>query len=161
MTGLGENEPKQVISMYKNLPLLRKPGALVINVSMYRLEQMINPMINDSVSFLNILDSSGELIFEASQTGEDNRAKEGKVLTMLQSEQLGWTFESGLRAGQLYAWVSVVSYIWVVIGFVTVVLAVIYIVYISRRNYQPIKAMMNRIESIQLNMPQAARMNYP
>ena len=76
---------------------------------------------------------------------------------MLQSEQLGWTFESGLRAGQLYAWVSVVSYIWVVIGFVTVVLAVIYIVYISRRNYQPIKAMMNRIESIQLNMPQAAK----
>lgn len=52
---------------------------------------------------------------------------------------------------------SVVSYIWVVIGFVTVVLAVIYIVYISRRNYQPIKAMMNRIESIQLNMPQAAK----
>lgn len=38
---------------------------------------------------MNILDSSGELIFEASQTGEDNRAKEGKVLTMLQSEQLG------------------------------------------------------------------------
>ncbi|MGC6586372.1 helix-turn-helix domain-containing protein [Paenibacillus sp. Dod16] len=158
MTGLGENEPKQVISMYKNLPLpFGSQGLLVINVSMYRLEQMINPMINDSVSFLNILDSSGELIFEASQTGEDNRAKEGKVLTMLQSEQLGWTFESGLRAGQLYAWVSVVSYIWVVIGFVTVVLAVIYIVYISRRNYQPIKAMMNRIESIQLNMPQAAK----
>ncbi|MHA2854320.1 helix-turn-helix domain-containing protein [Paenibacillus lautus] len=158
MTGLGENEPKQVISMYKNLPLpFGSQGLLVINVSMYRVEQMINPMINDSVSFLNILDSSGDLIFEASQIGEDKRAKEGKVLTRLQSDQLGWTFESGLRVGQLYAWVSVVSYIWIVIGFVTVVLAVIYIVYVTKRNYQPIKAMMNRIESIQLNMPQAAK----
>ena len=52
MTGLGENEPKQVISMYKNLPLpFGSQGLLVINVSMYRVEQMINPMINDSVSF--------------------------------------------------------------------------------------------------------------
>ncbi|GIO92531.1 helix-turn-helix domain-containing protein [Paenibacillus lactis] len=158
MTGLGENKPKQVISMHKNLPLpFGTQGLLVINVGIYRVEQMINPMINDSVSFLNILDSGGELIFEASRMGGDNRAKEGKVLTTLQSDQLGWTFESGLRAGQLYAWVSVVSYIWIVIGFVTVVLAIIYIVYITRRNYQPIKALMNRVESIQLSMPQAAK----
>ena len=105
---------------------------------------------------MNILDSSGDLIFEASLMGEDKRAKEGKVLTRLQSDQLGWTLKAVSGSGSSMP-ASVVSYIWIVIGFVTVVLAVIYIVYVTRRNYQPIKAMMNRIESIQLSMPQAAK----
>ncbi|NMO96691.1 helix-turn-helix domain-containing protein [Paenibacillus lemnae] len=156
---LRPSEPaKQVISMYKSLPLpFGSQGLLVINVDTYRVEQMIAPMINDSVSFLNVIGPNGTKIFGASRLGEDNRGKEGKVLTTLTSRQLGWTLESGLRSGQLYAWVSVVSYIWIVIGVVTVVLAIVYIIYITRRNYQPIKAMMNRIESIQLSMPQAAK----
>ena len=81
MTGLGRTNRSRSSPCTKFAAPFGSQGSLVINVSMYRLEQMINPMINDSVSFLNILDSSGELIFEASQTGEDNRAKEGKVLT--------------------------------------------------------------------------------
>ncbi|MFE0555190.1 hypothetical protein ACFW1P_04540 [Paenibacillus sp. NPDC058910] len=72
MTGLGENEPKQVISMYKNLPLpFGSQGLLVINVSLYQLEQMINLIINDSVSFLEIPDSSVRRYRHSGMVGAD------------------------------------------------------------------------------------------
>ncbi|WP_256720462.1 MULTISPECIES: hypothetical protein [Paenibacillus] len=76
MTGLGENEPKQVVSMYKNLPLpFGSQGLLVINVRLYRLEQMINLIINDSVSFLKILDSSVRRYRHSGMVGADRKSQ--------------------------------------------------------------------------------------
>ncbi|MGG3505781.1 hypothetical protein ABES58_09890 [Paenibacillus lautus] len=76
MTGLGENEPKQVVSMYKNLPLpFGSQGLLVINVRLYRLEQMINLIINDSVSFLKIMDSSVRRYRHSGMAGADRKSQ--------------------------------------------------------------------------------------
>lgn len=149
---VGSTAQIRVISMYKRLPLpFGSQGMLVINVSMYPLEQIVNAMTNDSISFLIIKDEAGEPIFEAHKAeGAGGTASGGKELTTLRSDRLGWTFESGIRTGQLYAWVSVISYVWIAIGILTVLLAVVYIVYITRKNYRPIQLVMNRLQSIQL-----------
>ncbi|QYR20326.1 AraC family transcriptional regulator [Paenibacillus sp. sptzw28] len=147
------DQPTQVISMYKRLPLpFGSQGMIVINVSMHALERNVDQMTNSVESFLQIFDNNGKLIYRAHSNGGEPEQQSGKVLTTLHSPELGWTFESGIKAGQLFAWVSVISYVWIVIGILTVVCAVIYIIYITRRNYEPIKVMMNRIQSMQLRI---------
>lgn len=146
-----END-RRVISMYKREPLpFGTEGFVVINVNMYAVERMIRSMNNDELSFLNIRDDAGSLLISTlPPTLNDEGQEDGKVLNRIRSDLLGWTFESGIAAGQLFVWVSVISYVWIVIGLLTVVFAIFYIIYITRKNYKPIRVMMNRIESIQL-----------
>ncbi|WP_029192842.1 helix-turn-helix domain-containing protein [Paenibacillus harenae] len=141
---------KRVISIFKREPLpFGTDGLIVINVDMYAVEQMIRSMTNGDVSFVDVRDASGTLLF-STRSEEDIKDSRGKLLNRVPLELTGWTFESGIAAGQLFVWVSVISYVWVVIGLLTVVFAILYIIYITRKNYKPIRVMMNRIESIQL-----------
>ncbi|MHA6531291.1 helix-turn-helix domain-containing protein [Paenibacillus sp. BAC0078] len=137
----------RVISMYKRLPLpFGSEGMIVVNLSMYRLERMIADMTSGQVSFMQVVNDQGELVYAAHGEKE---IPQGSVLTRIHMDNIGWTFESGIRAGELFAWMSVVSYIWIIIGILTVILGTLYILYITRKNYRPIKAMMNRIQALQ------------
>lgn len=148
-------EPVSVITMYKQTPLpFGKDGILVINVDLYAVEQMIGSMTNQQVSFMRISDGANQRIYPA-DSGADN-AGGGNVLTTITSNSLGWTFESGIQAGQLLGWVSVVSYVWVIIAVLTFLVAIIYIIWVTRRNYKPIRLMMNRIGALQLRSSDGA-----
>jgi two-component system response regulator YesN len=55
---------QRIISMYKREPLpFGTEGLVVINVNMYAIEQMVRSMNNNEVSFLNVRDQNGELLF--------------------------------------------------------------------------------------------------
>ncbi|OKP79521.1 hypothetical protein A3842_12560 [Paenibacillus sp. P3E] len=137
----------QVISMYKQLPLpFGSEGVIVVNLSMYRIERMIDDMTNSKVSFMRVVNDQGQLVYTAHGEKE---ILSSSVLTRIPAGNVGWTFESGILAGELFAWMSVVSYIWIIIGVLTVVLGTLYILYITRKNYRPIQAMMNRIQALQ------------
>lgn len=143
------SDPKhEVITMYKRLPLpFGDQGLIVINVSVYAMKQMIASMFNPQVSFLDVQDAAGLPIYPSTASADEEH---GKILTTLHSDRLNWTFESGIRAGQLFAWVSVISYLWILIGIFVVGVSIVYIIYITRKNYKPIQVMMERIESLQL-----------
>lgn len=144
---------RRVISMYKQLPLpFGQEGVVVVSLSMYRLERMINDMVNSQVSFLRVVNDEGELIYTP-DLAEDSA--QTNVLTTMQIDSTGWTFESGIRAGELFAWMSVVSYVWIILGILTVVAGTVYILYITRKNYRPIKVMLSRIQELQLRQEPA------
>ncbi|MHA7964656.1 helix-turn-helix domain-containing protein [Paenibacillus sp. CAU 1782] len=145
-------EPQQrIISMYKREPLpFGTDGIVIINVNMYAVEQMLRTMINDEVSVLNVRDGNGELLFSTISGSAEADGKPPKVLNRVEVDLLGWTFESGIVTEQLFMWLSLVSYIWVGIGVLTVLFASLYIIYITRKNYKPIRVMMNRVESVSL-----------
>ncbi|WP_379159995.1 helix-turn-helix transcriptional regulator [Paenibacillus sp. sgz5001063] len=137
----------EVISMYKQLPLpFGSEGVIVVNLSMYRIERMIDEMTNSKVSFMRVVNDQGQLVYAAHG---DKEIPSSSVLTRIPAGNVGWTFESGILAGELFAWMSVVSYTWIIIGILTVVLGTLYILYITRKNYRPIQAMMNRIQALQ------------
>ncbi|WP_261305157.1 cache domain-containing protein [Paenibacillus andongensis] len=143
----GQN-PVQVISLTRSLPIpFGQDGLMVVNVSTYRLERLINDLISGNVSYLDVYDESGNQVFEFLGKGY---LKKGKVLTTIHAEHLNWTFQSGIQAGQLFSWVSLISYIWIVIGIATIIGAMVYLFYVTRRNYRPITMMMNRLQFLQL-----------
>ncbi|KQO17866.1 helix-turn-helix transcriptional regulator [Paenibacillus sp. Leaf72] len=146
---LESDKPEEVISMHKRLPLpFGEEGVLVINLGAYPIGRMIDDMTRSNVSFFHVTGKQGQTIFPKGNLGTGSIDEKGTVLTTLVSPKLGWTFSSGLRAGQLFAWVSVISYVWIIIGLATLLLAVLYIIYITRKNYKPIQVMMSRIQAL-------------
>ncbi|MFD2660624.1 AraC family transcriptional regulator [Paenibacillus thailandensis] len=138
--------PASVISIYKRTPIpFGKQGLTVLNVNMYALLRQVEQTINSGVSYLKITDSEGNVVYNSAPDATDAR-----IFNTVRSERARWTYESGILQGQLFGWVSVISYVWIVIGILIVVLAVVYIVYITRKNYKPIRLLMNRIEHVQL-----------
>lgn len=138
---------EKVISMNKWLPLpFGGEGLLVVSVRMYAIEQQIDSMTNDQLSFLRLWDDERNLLYVA----HGREGLKGHTLNRLRSEKSGWTFESGIQSGQLYAWVSLISYVWIGIGLLTIVGAIIGLLYITKRNYRPIQLILNRIQSMQL-----------
>ncbi|MEK4073354.1 helix-turn-helix domain-containing protein [Paenibacillus sp. FSL M7-0656] len=138
--------PSQVISMNKWLPLpWGGEGLLVITIRMYAVERQIDNMTNEKLSVLHVRDKSDNLIYTAHQM--DPSA--GEILNHVTADKLGLVFESGIQSGQLYSWVSLVSYVWIGIGLLTIVGAVAGLIYITRRNTRPIQLIMNRIQALQ------------
>lgn len=143
-------EPHQVVSLVRKLPIpFGSEGYIVVNVSVYRLERMVDSLTSGELSFVRIKDSSGIVVYDSSQPAGDTDTSL-RILSTIKAENLGWTFESGLRAGRLFAWISVISYVWFILGLVTISLGVLYIIYITKRNYRPIHQLMVRIQSLQL-----------
>ncbi|WP_249901600.1 helix-turn-helix domain-containing protein [Paenibacillus sp. PK3_47] len=139
----------RVLTINKNMPLpFGSEGVLVINIKMSGIEQIVDSMVNSQLSFLTILGSDGEVVYQAHSDSE--AARQGKPLNTLYLDRLGWTFSSGIKAGNLFGWVSVISYLWVAIALGTVICAIFYLVYVTRRNYKPIQVIMNRIEGHQI-----------
>jgi len=144
-----QRTPVQVLTVNKEMPLpFGSEGVLVINIKMSSIKQSVDSMINGKLSFLTISDQEGRVVYDAHSDNES--AIEGTKLNELSLERFGWTLTSGIKAGNLFGWVSVVSYVWVFIAILTVICAIIYIVYVTRRNYKPIQIIMNRIESQQI-----------
>ncbi|MGV7858515.1 hypothetical protein PJN33_29365, partial [Mycobacterium kansasii] len=83
---------------------------------MSSIEQSIDSMVNGQLSFMSILDRNGQVLYDAHSDREG--AVEGQELNTLSLERLGWTISSGIKKGNLYGWVSVVSYVWVAIAVV-------------------------------------------
>ncbi|WJM08562.1 helix-turn-helix domain-containing protein [Paenibacillus polymyxa] len=144
-----QRTPIRVLTVNKDMPLpFGSQGTLVINIKMSSIEQSVDSMVNGQLSFLTITDRDGKVVYNAHSDQEGSI--DGQELNRLPLERLGWTISSGIKAGNLFGWVSVISYVWVIIAIVTVICAIVYIVYITRRNYKPIQIIMNRIESHQI-----------
>ncbi|NOU79107.1 helix-turn-helix domain-containing protein [Paenibacillus sp. LMG 31459] len=146
---LVQRTPIRVLTINKAMPLpFGSEGVLVINIKMSGIEQLVDSMVNQQLSFMTILDSGGNIVYQAHSDSEG--AAGGKQLNTLYLERNGWTFSSGIKAGNLFSWVSVISYLWVAIAIGTVICAILYLVYVTRRNYKPIQVIMNRIEGHQI-----------
>ncbi|MDQ1909651.1 helix-turn-helix domain-containing protein [Paenibacillus sp. GD4] len=142
------SEPEEnVITMSKRALLpFGNQGLVVINVRTNELLRVVDEMVDSQLTFMEIHNRE-ELLYPLA--GNHSAEKNRKVLSEIPSDYLGWTFTSGLQVGQLFGWVSVISYLWVTIGVIVLLLCIVYLVYITRRNYKPIEIILQRIQAYQ------------
>ena len=62
-------------------------------------------------------------------------------------DDTGWKVESGLKNGVAVGWVLNIYNVWVVFSVVVVLFGFAWVVYITRKNYKPIKQIVYLIES--------------
>lgn len=136
------NDAETVISVFRGIPLQGKSSAiLVVNVKLEAVTEYLHKFGTSPVNHISVTDGTGGFLFRQA-SGE-----EGTEDVHLVSPYTGWVYQSGLRTAGLDAIYSYMTSGWFLFGFLGLVSAIGWIVYIARKNYKPIETMMSRIEA--------------
>ncbi|OMF24531.1 hypothetical protein BK133_22695 [Paenibacillus sp. FSL H8-0548] len=130
------------ISRWAQLPMGGE-GLVVVNVSVDALMTQITDMIDPNVSYLHVLDRTGQVVYSS----DGKEIDEDLVMNRLHATSVDWEFVSGLQTGVAFSWMQLISRIWIVLGVVTVLLSLAYTVFITKRNYRPIEQIVQLIQA--------------
>ncbi|MBW5447774.1 helix-turn-helix domain-containing protein [Cohnella sp. CFH 77786] len=157
--GLGEETKDKVISISKHALLpFGTEGIVVVNVKVDNVLRIVDEMINPDITFMNVYAADGKRVYPfkepaAGVPSSETAPDAGKTINRIHSAYLGWDFESGVKAGRMFGWMSAISSVWIAIGIVTVLGAVGTVLYVTRRNYKPIQSIMGQIYGLQSRGP--------
>jgi two-component system response regulator YesN len=143
-----------VISMTKKVPIpFGDEGLVIINVNLSSLMSTIDQLKND-ITFIQLWDS-GEMLYPFSEVASNDSRSRGasEVITSMTSPYSGLTIKSGLKSAVILSWVSALSYIWIGVGVIVIILGILLLIYISKRNYRPIEQIIRQIHQYQSRTP--------
>ncbi|WP_219836223.1 AraC family transcriptional regulator [Paenibacillus sp. R14(2021)] len=145
------SERSDVISLVQGYPhfTMKKKGFVVLNVSLSKLKQTLLPMYNPSLTFVRISDNQGGILMDDKAVNPGERS----VLSRYVSPYTGWVFESGPANGRLSRLALNFYSIWVIIAVAVVLLGVVWVVHVTRRNYKPISQLVLLIRTSALIKP--------
>ncbi|MDR6555371.1 helix-turn-helix domain-containing protein [Paenibacillus qinlingensis] len=130
-----------VISLAKSIPLQSKGIAMmVVNVKVNGIQEFLSKYGISEVNQIALRDSEGQKIFQ--QEGKNPNEDDITVV----SNYTGWTYTSSLKKQELGNIFNYMKSGWFIVGFLGLLLAIGWIVYITRKNYKPIETIMSRIE---------------
>jgi len=144
------SKPVSVVSLVK-ITNLGDKSMMIVNVRTDRLSELIRQMSDSNLSFVELVNEQGALIASKETQGDvpdsnDRLRSGGKPLSSIQSSYTGWTVRSGMYRASIVDWVSSLFYVWMAFGFLVIVLGIVWLVYVTRRNYKPIRSIAARIE---------------
>lgn len=132
--------PTNVVTLVKNVPVLGgKQGIIVINVQTSAIQNLIKDMTTSDVNFIQLTDRLGQPVV-GSKSG-------GKIISDISSDYTGWRVQSGLLDDKLPLFIFSYSSVWLGLNLLMIVIGIVWIVYVTRRNYKPIEAIVARIDA--------------
>ncbi|MBW7454933.1 AraC family transcriptional regulator [Paenibacillus sepulcri] len=135
----------EVVTLIRKAPFQTgRDGVIVVNIRVDVLREMVADMSKLDISFVRMLDADGGLIFTTLEEGADS----GEVISRVQSDYTNWEISTGVQSKYRFGLLSSFPYVWIGIGFVSILLGLASIVYVTRRNYKPIESIFNRISSM-------------
>lgn len=148
---LSMQEKSKVMSLSKRAMLpFGKQGIVVINVDVESLLGIVDQMINPDITYMEIRSPSGHLLYPRVVDDEaDSPASRGTEVSRLSSEYMQLSFVSGIKNAAMFGWIKLISHIWIGISIVTVLAGTAYMIHVTHRNYRPIQAIVNQIQSFQ------------
>ncbi|MCS7463406.1 helix-turn-helix domain-containing protein [Paenibacillus doosanensis] len=135
-----QRQPAAVVTLVKNVPLLGgRQGIIAINVQTAAIQNLVKDMTDSDVNFIRLTDRRGQPILDSKADGE--------LLSDVTSDYTGWRVQSGLLRDNLPLFVFSYSSVWLALNLLMVVIGIVWIVYVTRRNYQPIESILARIDA--------------
>jgi len=165
---LSGSQPKTVVTLTRGIPLLTgERGLMVVNVSLDSVRDLLREMIGKETSFIHLYTAEGRLMLgtEAnlaavdtgeSETDEDIEAAKDRELSSVFSGYTGWEVRSGLSDGSLSGILMSIWYAWIAGAALIVVLGVAWTAQVSRRNYEPVVRLLQRLEALPPGTVEAA-----
>lgn len=139
---LKSQSANDVITLVKPYPLpAGNQGVLVINVSGSAIEKQVKELFDTDFLHAQLTDRDGHLMFST----EAEPAPLEQTITEVQSEYTGWTIKSRILGGAFYQFASSFNMILLLSGAFVIIVSVLYITYISKRNYRPIASLTERV----------------
>jgi len=147
----GNGDP--IISLAK-IANLYDYSIMVVNVRPERLRSLMQSMVYTKTTFVELSDREGRYITSTDMESKPEAGQkpskhaQGKALSEAHSELTEWTFRSGNHGGAVAEFVSSLFYVWIGLGCFIVLAGVIWMIFVSRRNYMPIQSLLNRISNV-------------
>ena len=136
-------QTEQVISLVLKAPyILNGQGFVVVNIQAASLNEIIQSMYNEDVSYIHILDQEGEHVLPWNDSSPEHK----KIVSSAISPLTGWEYRSGLVNGN---WLNVANHlynVWFIVGIMMMGAGIGWIVYVTRRNYRPIEQIVSQIQ---------------
>ncbi|WP_434748464.1 hypothetical protein [Paenibacillus amylolyticus] len=151
---------EQVITIVRNVGNGR--GLVVTNVELNTLQKSIMQMYDPEFTFVNIYNRSGGSLWHGSPPdGEVHASKpasSGEVFSEFTSSYSGWKVQTGLNNGKIIKFTLQFYNIWFIFAAAVVLIGVVWVVYVTRRNYKPIQQIVTLIQTVSSQKPSA--LNY-
>ncbi|MBW7454618.1 hypothetical protein K0U00_11310, partial [Paenibacillus sepulcri] len=124
-------------------------GLIVVNVDLQTLRKSIMQMYDPEFTFVNVFNRSGDSLWENNRTGRDNASlASGEVFSEFTSGYSGWKVETGLNNGKIIKFALKFYDIWFAFAVAVVFIGVIWVIYVTRRNYKPIEQIVTLIQTV-------------
>ncbi|WP_127586835.1 helix-turn-helix domain-containing protein [Paenibacillus koleovorans] len=135
---------RSVISIVRKAPLLTgNRGFIVVNVNVATLKKQIDAMSYSHYSYIRVEDTQGNPINATGQAAVASPL----AAASLKSSYTGLTMQVGLRESGFTFVFSSLYLLWTVITVVMLVLGVLWIVRVSKRNYRPVEAILRQVHT--------------
>lgn len=150
-----KDKPVKVITLVRQAPYFTSEiqGLYVVNVSLDKLRHFIGQMYNADISFVRWIDSSGNNMLASGK----QEPKTNEVFSSVTSAYTGWTTESGLVNGSVVKFAFTLYNIWMVGAVVVVLIGIIWLFYVTKRNYKPVQQLVSLIQTYSLKTQPAMK----
>jgi two-component system response regulator YesN len=138
------DQEREVITFVRDFPSFHKQGVLIVNVSVAALRTFVNETFSSELYSLQITDSNGHWV-ASNMHSKPGFQEDPVVLNQVKSNYTNWIIISGLTAKKSMSVLSALSFGWAIIVFVTVLAGILWIGYVTRKNYKPIENILKQI----------------
>ncbi|MEJ8305460.1 AraC family transcriptional regulator [Saccharibacillus sacchari] len=162
-------QPRTVVTLVKGIPLLTgERGLMVVNVSLDSVRELLREMIGEETSFIHLYTADGVMMLgteadlpsaDAEQLQHDASRSEvdsNMELSAVSSAYTGWEIRSGVIGDSLSQILTGIWYVWIGGAALIVLAGVAWAVFVSRRNYEPVMQLLERLEALPPGTAQAA-----
>jgi len=119
-------------------------GLIIVNVWVSSLDELVSQKIDQTSSYVTIAGKDDKPIFAA----ENNDSARRTAISTILSDYTGWTYESGLQNGSSFTILQTFSNLWIVLAVIVAILGLLAIVYMTNRNYKPLRALITKLDRI-------------
>ncbi|MCU6712543.1 helix-turn-helix domain-containing protein [Paenibacillus sp. J5C_2022] len=132
---------KPVISLARGVPFLSgEKGMIVVNIDVKGIASLASGLYDSETSFIRIVDGNGVALTKGA-----SESASARTFSSYTSGYTGWTYESGLMQGQFVKLISSLYNVWFIIGLVMIGLALLGVIFVTRRNSRPLEQIVSRI----------------
>lgn len=138
--------PRMVISLVRKV---RDEGLIIVNVNPKQLQTLLkeNFKYQGNENIFSLYDQSGQVLL----TLEDKTAAPSKdspaVLSSVHSSYSGFELQSSVKNTELLGILSSISWTWIIFIVVALLSGAIWILFVTRRNVEPLQSIVKRIEA--------------
>lgn len=116
-------------------------GLVAVNIKISALESFIRQMINEDVAEAQVTDAQGRAFFTERSGIAHNGLNADKV-----SEYTSWKYTISIKNGKWLDYLFHGNTVWLALGVLSIVFAISSTLYVTRRSYKPIEAILHRID---------------
>lgn len=151
------SRPETVVSLARKYVTNRgEAGLMVVNVQAGALQRLVSEALDPSSSFLTVTGMEGGPILSVPEDQSQGRT----AMSAITSEYTGWKYESGLLKPGSFTLLQAFSGLWIVIALAVVLLGFASILYMTHRNYKPLRLLIDRLDRLPA-LPEAERPSHP